>query len=79
MKENLNIVKSKRLKFIRGLMYLDALMLLWSLVSIDVREFSWKIHSGLCLRILILVILFGLFFAAEKSLSRYIRKHRNEK
>lgn len=78
MAQEVNTIKSKRLKFIRGLMYLDALMLLLSLVSIDVREFSWKVHAGLCLRILVLVVLFGLFFAAEKSVGRYLRKHRNE-
>ncbi len=66
MAQEVNTIKSKRLKFIRGLMYLDALMLLLSLVSIDVREFSWKVHVGLCLRILVLVVLFGLFLQQKK-------------
>lgn len=66
MAQEVNTIKSKRLKFIRGLMYLDALMLLLSLVSIDVREFSWKVHAGLCLRILVLVVLFGLFLQQKK-------------
>ena len=66
MAQEVNTIKSKRLKFIRGLMYLDALMLLLSLVSIDVREYSWKVHVGLSLRILFLVVLFGLFLQQKK-------------
>lgn len=59
-------------------MYLDALLILLSFIMIDIRNFTFSAYSGVCLRILILVGIFILLFAAEKSLNRYLRKHRNE-
>ena len=78
MRNELNTIKSKRLKFIRMLMYLDALLILLSFIMIDIRHFSWYVYSGVCLRILVLVGMFVILFIIEKSLSRYLRKHRNE-
>lgn len=78
MRNRSNIVKSKRLKFIRSLMYLDALMLLLSLLRIDVRTFTWQSCSGICTRILVLIIVFVVLLLVEKNLSRYLRRHRSE-
>lgn len=78
MGSELNVIKSKRLKFIRGLMYLDALLLLLSVIMVDIRTFSLKTHSGVFLRVLILLGVFFVLLAVEKNLSRYLRKHRNE-
>lgn len=78
MDSELNVIKSKRLKFIRGLMYLDVLLLLLSIIMMDIPAFSLETHSGVCVRILVLLGVFIVLLAAEKSLSRYLRKHRNE-
>ncbi|NCE71650.1 hypothetical protein [Odoribacter sp. Z80] len=78
MKEENNTIKSKRLKFIRTLMYLDALLILLSFMMLDVRNFSFTLHSGICVRIGVLVVIFGVLLAIEKNLSRYLRKHRNK-
>lgn len=78
MEENLNRVKSKRLKFIRALMYIDVLVLLLTVMMIDIRTFSMSTHGGVCMRILVLLVVFALLFAGEKSLSRYLRKHRDD-
>lgn len=73
-----NIVKSKRLKFVRALMYLDALFLVLSVALLDLRNLSFAANSDRYARILILIIIFGILYAAEKSLSCYLRKHRND-
>lgn len=78
MDSELNVIKSKRLKFIRGLMYLDVLLLLLSIIMMDIPSFSLETHSGVCVRILVLLGVFAVLLATEKSLSRYLRKHRNE-
>lgn len=73
-----NIMRSKRLKFIRALMYFDALLLLLSFMMLDLGHFSWEQCSGRCLRILVLLGVFIMLLIIEKKLSRYLRKHRNE-
>jgi len=78
MEKKSNIIKSKRLKFIRTLMYLDALLILLSLIKMDIRTFSWQHSSGLCLRIIILAVVFVILLLTEKNLSRYLRRHRGE-
>lgn len=78
MGNELTTLKSKRLKFIRALMYLDVLLLLLSFMMIDVRYFSFAESSGKLLRILILLGIFIILFILEKGLSRYLRKHRSE-
>lgn len=59
-------------------MYLDVLLLILSLLMIDMCDFSFALYSGVCLRIIILIIVFGILFITEKSLNRYLRKHRGE-
>lgn len=78
MGNNLKEIKSKRLKFIRILMYLDALLILLSFMMLDIPRFSLVACSGVCLRIVILAGIFIILLILEKSLSRYLRKHRNE-
>ncbi len=78
MGDNLKDIKSKRLKFIRILMYLDALLILLSFMMLDIPRFSFAACSGVCLRIVILAGIFIVLLVLEKSLSRYLRKHRNE-
>lgn len=78
MREENNEIRSKRLKLIRSLLYLDAILILLSFIMLDIRNFSFTIHAGICVRILILIITFGVLLAVEKSLSRYLRKHRND-
>lgn len=73
-----NLIKSRRLKFVRRLMYLDVLLLLLSVIMFDVQAFSWKTHSGICFRLLVLSGVFLVLLAVEKSLLRYLRKHRGE-
>ena len=55
-------------------MYLDALLILLSFMMLDVRNFSFTLHSGICVRIGVLVVIFGVLLAIEKNLS----KHRNK-
>ena len=68
MESRNKILKSKRLKLIRGVMYLDVLSILLSVMMIDMRHFTFSLYSGVCMRLLI----------GERSLTRYLRKHRNE-
>ena len=65
MESRNKILKSKRLKLIRGVMYLDVLSILLSVMMIDMR-------------ILVLLGIFILLLIGERSLTRYLRKHRNE-
>ena len=74
MESRNKILKSKRLKLIRGVMYLDVLSILLSVMMIDMRHFTFSLYSGVCMRILVLL---GIFIG-ERSLTRYLRKHRNE-
>lgn len=78
MESEMKRIKSKRLKFIRAIMYFDVLLLLLSMMMIDIRDFSLSVHSGWCLRILVLAAIFIVLLIAERSLSHYLRKHRGE-
>ena len=60
-----NVVKYKRLKVVRALMYLDALFLVLSVALLDPNDLSFAAN-------------FGVLYATEKNISRYLRKHRNE-
>ena len=73
-----NIVKSKRLKMVRALMYLDALLLILSVAMLDFRNLSLASNSGIYMRIMIFLALFGILYATEKNISRYLRKHRGD-
>lgn len=73
-----NVIKSKRLKFVRALMYLDALFLVLSVALLDPRDLSFAANSSCYARILILLAIFGILYATEKNISRYLRKHRND-
>lgn len=73
-----NIIKSKRLKVVRALMYLDALFLVLSVALLDPRDLSFAANSSCYARILILLAVFGILYATEKNISRYLRKHRND-
>ena len=75
MESRNKILKSKRLKLIRGVMYLDVLL---SVMMIDMRHFTFSLYSGVCMRILVLLGIFILLLIGERSLTRYLRKHRNE-
>ena len=75
METKSKIVKSKRLKLIRGLMYLDVLLILLSVMMIDIKYFTFSLYSGVCLRIVILVGVFIVLFLLEKGLTRYLRKN----
>ena len=77
MESRNKILKSKRLKLIRGVMYLDVLSILLSVMMIDMRHFTFS-YSGVCMRILVLLGIFILLLIGERSLTRYLRKHRNE-
>ena len=74
MESRNKILKSKRLKLIRGVMYLDVLSILLSVM----RHFTFSLYSGVCMRILVLLGIFILLLIGERSLTRYLRKHRNE-
>ena len=76
MESRNKILKSKRLKLIRGVMYLDVLSILLSVMMIDMRHFTFSLYSGVC--ILVLLGIFILLLIGERSLTRYLRKHRNE-
>lgn len=73
-----NIIKSKRLKVVRALMYLDALFLVLSVALLDPRDLSFAANSSCYARILIFLAVFGILYATEKNISRYLRKHRND-
>ena len=76
MESRNKILKSKRLKLIRGVMYLDVLSILLSVMMIDMRHFTFSLYSGVCMRILVLLGIFILLLIGERSLTRYLRKHR---
>lgn len=59
-------------------MYLDVLLMLLSFMMLDIHHFTWNHCSGICLRMLILLGVFIVLLAIERSLSRYLRKHRSE-
>ncbi len=78
MNKKTEIIKSKRLKLIRGLMYLDTLLLMLSFLTLDIENFSWVESSGLCLRTLIFIGVFVVLFVLEKALTLYLRKNRDD-
>ncbi len=73
-----NVVKYKRLKVVRALMYLDALFLVLSVALLDPNDLSFAANSACYARIIVLLAIFGVLYATEKNISRYLRKHRNE-
>lgn len=73
-----NVVKYKRLKVVRALMYLDALFLVLSVALLDPNDLSFAANSACYARIIVLLAIFGILYATEKNISRYLRKHRNE-
>ena len=78
MESRNKILKSKRLKLIRGVMYLDVLSILLSVMMIDMRHFTFSLYSGVCMRIRVGQGIGILRLMGERSLTRYLRKHRNE-
>lgn len=78
MTSKTNIIKSKRLRAIRILMYVDVLLLVLSLGMLDERNLAFEDNSGKYIRILILIAVFVILYVTEKKLSRYLRKHRDE-
>ena len=72
MESRNKILKSKRLKLIRGVMYLDVLSILLSVMMIDMRHFTFSLYSGVCMRILVLLGIFILLLIGERSLTRYL-------
>ncbi len=78
MENNRKKIGNHRLKFIRVLMYLDALLLLLSFMMLDIPRFSLAACSGDCVRIMVLAGIFIVLLVLEKSVSRYLRKHRDE-
>ena len=75
MESRNKILKSKRLKLIRGVMYLDVLSILLSVMMIDMRHFTFSLYSGVCMRILVLLGIFILLLIGERSLTRYLREY----
>lgn len=73
-----NVVKYKRLKVVRALMYLDALFLVLSVALLDPNDLSFAANSACYARTIVLLAIFGVLYATEKNISRYLRKHRNE-
>lgn len=73
-----NTIKSKRLKVIRILMYLDALLLVLSVALLDFRDLSFAANTVSYNRIFILLLVFGILYVTEKNICRYLRKHRND-
>lgn len=73
-----NVVKYKRLKVVRALMYLDALFLVLSVALLDPNDLSFAANFACYARIIVLLAIFGVLYATEKNISRYLRKHRNE-
>ena len=73
-----NVVKYNRLKVVRTLMYLDALFLVLSVALLDPNDLSFAANSACYARIIVLLAIFGVLYATEKNISRYLRKHRNE-
>ena len=66
MESRNKILKSKRLKLIRGVMYLDVLSILLSVMMIDMRHFTFSLYSGVCMRILVLLGIFILLLIGER-------------
>lgn len=79
MDNGLEIIKSRKLKVVRGLMYLDALLLLLNFSLLALHEFALCRCLGVCLRILVFLGIFAVLLATEKSLSCCLRKGRNGK
>lgn len=73
-----NTIKSKRLKVIRILMYLDALLLMLSVALLDFRDLSFIANTVSYNRILILLVVFAILYVTEKNICRYLRKHRDD-
>lgn len=72
-----NVNKSKRLKAVRMMMYLDALLLLLSVALLDFQDLSFDSNSVSYTRILILIVVYGVLYVTEKNICRYLRKHRD--
>lgn len=68
-------LKSKRLKMVRTLMYLDVLLVVLSLAMLDFRHLAFVENSAAYVRILILILIFFILYFVEKNISRYLRKH----
>lgn len=78
MESQRNAIKNKRLKLVRALMYLDALFLVLSVALLDPNDLSFAANSSCYARIIVLFAIFGILYATEKNISRYLRKHRND-
>lgn len=59
-------------------MYLDALFLVLSVALLDPNDLFVCCELCLLARIIVLLAIFGVLYATEKNISRYLRKHRNE-
>lgn len=73
MEHKLNDTKRKRLKSVRVLLPLNALLIL-----VSMHQFSSATHSGWCVRMIVLIVAFGILFVTERNLSRYLREHRDD-
>ena len=71
-------LKSKRLKAVRILMYLDVLLVVLSLCRLDHRNLAFADNSASYIRIVILVALFIILYVKEKNISRYLRENGDE-
>lgn len=78
MTDQRKLIKYKRLKVVRALMYLDALFLVLSVALLDPRDLSFAANSSCYARVVVLLAIFGILYATEKNISRYLRKHRSE-
>ena len=48
------------------------------LIKSLILKTTFTLYSGVCMRILVLLGIFILLLIGERSLTRYLRKHRNE-
>lgn len=62
-----NVVKYKRLKVVRALMYLDALFLVLSVALLDPNDLSFAANSACYARIIVLLAIFGVLICHGKE------------
>lgn len=71
-------LKSKRLKVVRILMYLDVLLVVLSLYRLDPKNLTFADNSASYIRIIVFVAFFIVLYVAERNISRYLREHCDE-
>ncbi len=72
-----DINKTRILQFIQMLMYLDALLMVFSLGHLNHGDSPYQHEVTPYIRLVVLFIVFGVLYAVEKNISREFKKRRN--